>query len=64
MTNRKLLSTRRAMSLQEVAKEMGISVDSVRKIESSALYKLKKAMKANGLSLDSILPDSFGAARV
>lgn len=53
----------RAMTLQEVAAEMGCTAERVRQIEASALYKLRKLMAERGIDAAGILPPDYEEAR-
>lgn len=44
------------MTLDDVAKEMGLTRERVRQIEVSALAKAKKILEQRGLTLDDMLP--------
>ena len=54
---KKLAYNMRAMTLDEVGKEMGISKERVRQLEERALRKLRQAL--GDLQKDDILPDRF-----
>lgn len=51
----------RHMSLQECAKELGVTPERVRQIEKSALAKLRKALsdRARPVLSGDIVPDNF-----
>lgn len=53
----------RAMSLREVAAELGITKERVRQIERKALAKLNARLQARGLSAELILPPGYDEAK-
>lgn len=53
-TDRKFKNDR-ACSLDEVAKELGVSIERVRVIESDALKKCKDWCNANGMDMELML---------
>lgn len=61
--NRKAGNIYRAMTLSEVAAELGCTSERVRQIEASALYKLRKLMADRGIDATGILPPDYEEAR-
>lgn len=53
----------RAMTLAEVAAELGVTSERVRQIETNALYKIRVAMKARGINAEMLLPPDYEEAR-
>lgn len=53
----------RAMTLHQIASELGISYERVRQIEKEAISKIKAKLKARNIDADSILPSPFDEAR-
>lgn len=49
----------RAMTLEEVSREMGITKERVRQIERDALIKLKRQLKNLGIKPEMILPENY-----
>lgn len=58
----KQLNSERAVTLEEVAVELGMSRERVRQIEKEALAKLRKALELRGLSFDALLPPTRGVS--
>ena len=53
----------RAMTLEQIAQEMGITYERVRQIEKEVIAKLKSKCERMGLKPEHILPTPFDEAR-
>lgn len=48
----------KSMSLEEIGDELGVTRERARQIEASALAKLRKALKARGLTFEALFVDT------
>lgn len=53
----------RAMTLDQISQEMGITKERVRQIEKAALAKLNAKLLARGINAAAILPPNYDEAK-
>lgn len=56
---RKVAHHNKAMTLDQISQELGITRERVRQIERDALIKLKKKLHARGIPAEFILPPNY-----
>lgn len=63
MTRKSIPWNNRAMTLDQISQELGITRERVRQIERDALIKLKKKLHARGIPAEFILPPNYDEAK-